>query len=154
MPLFKRRQELPPPDLATLRLACREFIGQMPPSDPDDVWIPTTIYYGTDGIGLAEFNLDPAEVTQALEEFLEENDVTAWGFWSTTWFVHADDVDAAPGVHPEEHPDRLEAILLRLHAVDRSAIEIARIQRHEGVPPTLGEWEVLEEEKWEIPREG
>jgi hypothetical protein len=145
MPLFKRRAGLPPPDLAKLRLACREFIRQMPPTDPDEVWIPAAIYYGTDGLGLAEFNLDAAEVTQAFEGFLEENSVTAWGFWATTWFVHADDVDAAPGVRPEEHPRRFEALLLRLHAADESAIEIARIERHENAPPTLGMWEILEE---------
>jgi hypothetical protein len=83
-----------------------------------------------------------------------QNDVTAWGVWATTWFVLADDVDEAPGIRPAEHPRGFEALLLRLHAADKSAIEIARIERHENAPPTIGKWELLEEKEWEILEEG
>jgi hypothetical protein len=74
--------------------------------------------------------------------------VTAWGFWRTAWMVLADDVDAAPGVRPAEHPSRFEALLLSLHATDRSAIELARIERREDAPPTLGAWEIQDEKSW------
>ena len=94
---------------------------------------------------MAAFNLDAANITQALGEWLEKNDATAWGFWRTAWMVLADDVDAAPEARPAEHPRRFEALLLSVHAIDKSAIELARIERHEHAPPTLGEWEILEE---------
>ena len=94
---------------------------------------------------MAAFNLDAANITEALWEWLEEIDATAWGFWATTWMVLADEVDAAPGARPAEHPRRFEALSLSVHAADKSAIEIARIERHEDAPPTLGEWEILDE---------
>jgi hypothetical protein len=152
MPLFKRREQVP--NLALLRQECREFIRQLPLTDPDEDWIPTAIYYGADGPGVVAFNLDPDHISEALEEFLVQNDVTAWGVWATTWFVLADDVDEAPGIRPAEHPRGFEALLLRLHAADKSAIEIARIERHENAPPTIGKWELLEEKEWEILEEG
>jgi hypothetical protein len=143
MPLFRRRTQAP--DLASLRRECREFIAQLELTEPDEDWIPSAIYYGKDGPGVAAFNLDPADITQALEEWLEEKDATAWGFWRTAWMVLADDVDAAPEARPAEHPRRFEALLLSVHAADKSAIELARIERHEDAPPTLREWEILDE---------
>jgi hypothetical protein len=144
MPLFRRRAQVP--DLAGLRRECREFIAQLELTEPDEDWIPTAIYYGKGGPRVAAFNLDAANITQALEEWLEENDATAWGFWATTWMVLADEVDAAPEARrPAEHPRRFEALLLSVHAADKSAMELARIERHEGAPPTLGEWEILDE---------
>jgi hypothetical protein len=146
VPLFKRREQAP--DLAQLRQECREFIRQLPLTDPDEDWIPTAIYYGADGPGVVAFNLDADHITEALEEWLEEKQVTAWGFWRTAWMVLADDVDAAPGVRPAEHPSRFEALLISLHAADRSAIELARIERRENAPPTLGDWEIQDEKSW------
>jgi hypothetical protein len=46
MPLFKRREQVP--NLALLRQECREFIRQLPLTDPDEDWIPTAIYYGAE----------------------------------------------------------------------------------------------------------
>jgi hypothetical protein len=46
---------------------------------------------------------------------------------------------------PAEHPSRFEALVLQFDADGEQAVDFARIERHDDRPPTLGEWEILDE---------
>jgi hypothetical protein len=81
--------------------------------------------------------LDLAQRRQECREFI-------------TWMVAGDDIDEddideASEVRPAEHSRRFEALVLQLRAEDESAVDFARIERHDDPPPTLGAWEILEE---------
>ena len=62
------------------------------------------------------------------------------GLVLSTWQVLAQEREP-DGPPPSEHPDRFEALLVDVISADEERLWIAKIERHDTLPPALSEWD-------------
>jgi len=112
----------------------------------DDDWVPVLLVRMGKKCATMMVNItdDKETVGNAIAVYLRQHRVDEAVLIASSWTVCLDgkksfsEVDELPNV--SEHPERKETLVLTHVTKDSAQMFIADIHRHEGSPPTLGEW--------------
>jgi len=122
---------------------------------PDSDWAPVAFLVTSDGdmkiVATDGWNNDRERkrYLDQISEAIINIRAVAVGMVSTIWMLTiAKDKNYYPFVHPRprEHPQREEALLVIAMSAEESITAIATIDRHSNQPPSLREWEIVEDE--------
>lgn len=112
-------------------------------TDPDDDWMPMLFVKTPKGGVVMPLPLEDKNATAlALEIALKRAKATAVVMLTPAWTVQLDESELSDDTPaPSEHPNRRECVFLTFVDKDRAGMEIAFIERPDGKPPILGDFE-------------
>lgn len=109
--------------------------------DPDDDWVPVLMVRTGDKINvcLLEITDDKEVASYTIMQVIRQCEADEAALIASSWFVRRDKVDSLD--KPVRlQPDRKEALVISHVTKDMTHVVTADINRHDGKPPTLGEW--------------
>lgn len=114
--------------------------------DPDEDPLGHMLMVGEDGLGLVGFDpvlfnedLKP-RLASAITSLIAAHKPSTACFVSAAWQAIGTDPEYVEGLMPSQQPNRREVVLILTVDHEGESYSEAPIERHEGAPPTLGEW--------------